>query len=81
MAKILQPDEVIRLYPDDIWNKLSGFGFKWHLFFRDSATGCPRKTACGIVLENRSTDESAFGAVSSRNLCATCFKGFGVIDE
>ncbi len=80
MAKLLQPDEVVRLNPKDFWNQVNTFGFKWHLFKRDPVDGRIRKTICSIVLEQASVEVMPFAEVKAKDLCSYCFKGQRVED-
>lgn len=75
MAKIIQPKLVVRLDPNDIWNKASNWGFRWHLFVSREENGKPSKTACGMVLESFVTEMGMFPILDKKDMCGLCFKG------
>lgn len=74
MAKIIQPEVVIRFDPNDRWNREFNRGFRWHLISRT-------KTACGEILEERPTETKLFSDVGIKDLCGICFRGLRVTDE
>jgi len=73
---IEQPILVVRLNPNNAWNKLLTYGFKWHLY-RKNSKGV---TACGIVVSASEIEHSPFKDVKAKDLCASCFKGLTVSD-
>jgi len=73
MAKIVQPKKVTRLDPFNSGNQLLTWGYKFHLTVRDGA-----KTSCGLVLDDKKSEEANFADVHPRHLCKMCFRGLEV---